>query len=112
VGGDGERRRLVSRLPEHGIWTAVGLTRDQFLVIVALATFLFVCIGGPVWRHLRESHFDRIAVSYLVIPVLVGGALYRNGRLRLLLLLEATFVVAVVKLVVTAALLIMVALAT
>lgn len=102
--------RFISPLPERGIWTAVGLTRRQFFVILIIATALFVWVGGPIWRHLRTSHFDRIVVSYLVIPALVLAALYRNGKVRFLLLVEATVVIAVVKLLVTALLLVAIAL--
>jgi hypothetical protein len=98
-------------LPERGPWTAVGLTRAQFLLILALSVVLFVFVGGPVWTHLRDGHFARIALSYGVIPPAVAVALHRNGRVRPLLVVGASAVIALVKLLVTAALLVVFALA-
>ncbi len=106
-----DRPPFFGALPARGIWTAVGLSRTQFLTILAASVVLFVVIGGPVWRHVRDPHFMRITVSYGVIPVGVLAALRRNGRPRLLTVIAASAVVALVKLVVTAALLIAFALA-
>ncbi len=103
--------RFFGALPERGPWTAVGLTRAQFVVILGLSIALFVFVGGPVWTHLRDGHFARIAVSYGVIPPAVVVALRRNGRVRPLVVVGASAVIALVKLVVTAALLVAVALA-
>jgi hypothetical protein len=98
-------------LPERGPWTPVGLTRGQFLVILGLSVALFVFVGGPVWAHLRDGHSARIAVSYGIIPVAAGIALHRNHVARPGLVLGATVVIALVKLVLTAGLLVVVALA-
>lgn len=98
-------------LPERGPWTAVGLTRGQFLAILGLSVALFLFVGGPVWAHVREGHAVRIAVSYGVIPVAAGVALRRNQRARLGLLVGATVVIGLVKLVLTATLLVVIALA-
>jgi len=97
--------------PERGIWTAVGLTRNQFAAILTLSVVLFVAVGGPLWTHVRDAHFTRITVSYAVIPIGVMAALYRNGNARPLTVAAATVVVALVKLVVTTVLLIGLALA-
>jgi hypothetical protein len=105
------RAPFFGRLPEQGIWTPLGLTRTQFLVILALALALFVFVDGPVWQHVRASHFRRITVSYAVIPLAVLAALVRNGRARPLLVLGASAVLAAIKLVVTAALLVALAIA-
>jgi len=102
---------LFGPLPRSGIWTAVGLTGRQFMGILAVAIALFVFVGGPLWMHLRDSHFWRIAVSYLVIPPAAAVALYRNGAARPVRILEASALLVVVKLLVTAALLIVIALA-
>jgi hypothetical protein len=88
------------------MWTAVGLTRAQFATILALSIGLFLVVGGPVWRHLREPHLTRIGVGYGVIPAAVAVALYRNHGLRPLPLLGGSVVIALVKLVATAGLLI------
>jgi hypothetical protein len=101
---------LVGPLPTRGIWTAIGLGRGQFLGILALSVAAFLLVDGPLWHHLRDSHFDRIALSYGIIPPLVGAALWRNGRFRPLLLLEASAVISLVKLVLTALLLMVFAL--
>ena len=106
-----QRTPFVGGFPERGIWTALGLSRAQFCGILAVSVLLFVVVGGPVWAHLHDSHFTRIAVSYGVIPAGVAAALYRNGSVRPLLVLAASGVLALLKLVVTAALLVAIALA-
>jgi len=105
------RAPFFGPLPTRGIWTALELTRGQFLFIVALSVALFVFIGGPLWAHAHDSHFWRINVSYAVIPVAVAGALFRNGRARLVPIIVATAVIALIKLVLTAALLVVIGLA-
>jgi hypothetical protein len=104
------RTPLFGAFPERGVWTAIGLGRGQFLAILALATAFFLFVGGPVWAHLHEDHFARITVSYGVIPLATALALHRNGNLRLGLCLGASLLIALLKLLVTAALLIALAL--
>ena len=91
------------------MWTPLSLTRGQFLAILALSVLLFVFVGGPLWSHLHDSHFARIAVSYGAIPPAVGLALHRNGAWRLSLLVGASVVIAIVKLVLTAGLTVLLA---
>jgi hypothetical protein len=115
-GGDATRPleegvALFGPLPERGIWTAVGLARGQFLAILALSVALFLAVGGPAWRHLHDTHFTRIAVSYAAIPLAVTLALHRNRTLRPGLLLAASAVLAGLKLLLTAGLLVAFALA-
>ena len=98
-------------LPTRGIWTAVDLTRGQFLFILTLSVGLFVFIGGPVWAHARASHFWRIGLSYAVIPFAVGLALHHNGKARPVPIAVASVVISVVKLVLTAALLVVIGVA-
>ncbi len=105
------RAPLFGPLPIHGVWTAVGLTRGQFVAILALSVALFVLVGGPVWTRLHDSHFTRLLVSYAAIPPAVWVALRRNGAARPATVFAASAVVALVKLVVTAGLLVVVALA-
>ena len=102
---------LFSGLPEHGIWTPLGLTRLQFLTILAVALALFLFVDGPVWQHVRASHFRRITVSYAVIPPSVAAALWRNRRARPMLVIGGSAVLAAIKLVLTAGLLVMLAIA-
>jgi hypothetical protein len=104
------RSPFFGALPEHGPWTAVGLTRGQFIAILALSVALFVLVDGPVWAHLRDGHTMRIAVSYGIIPPAVAVALRRNRSARLSLVLGASAVIALVKLLLTAALLVAIAL--
>lgn len=105
------RTPFFGALPERGVWTAVGLTRGQFFAILGLSVALFVFVGGPVWAHLRGGHLARIAMSYGVIPPAVAFALRHNGSARLPLILGASVVIALVKLLLTAMLLVVVALA-
>lgn len=93
-------------LPTRGIWTAVGLTRGQFLGILAVSIVLFLFFDGPLWRHTHDSHFWRIMWSYLIILPMAGAALYRNGKARLSTFVAACVVVGLVKLVVTALMLV------
>jgi hypothetical protein len=106
-----DRAPFFGSLPERGPWTAVELTRSQFATILGLSVVLFVFVGGPLWSHLRDPHFTRIAVSYGVIPPAVAVALYRNGAWRLSLVLGASALIAVVKLLLTAGLMVVFALA-
>ncbi len=106
-----ERRRLFGPLPTHGVWTSLGLTRGQFLSILAISVALFVLIDGPVWRHVHDRHFGRIVLSYGFIVPAVAATLYRNGYLRLGPVCGASVVIALVKLVLTAGLLVTLALA-
>jgi hypothetical protein len=103
--------RLLGSFPKDGIWTAVGMTRGQFLGIIAVSTALFVFIDGPVWHHLRDSHLARIIWSYTMIPPAVAGALYLNRKPRLGLLVAASVVIGLVKLVLTAVILVLIGLA-
>ena len=98
-------------LPERGPWTAIELTRGQFFAILALSVGLFVFVDGALWNHLHGSHFARIAVSYGVIPLAVAVALRRNGAWRPSLWLGASALVATVKLLLTAGLVVLLGLA-
>jgi hypothetical protein len=104
-------RRLFGSFPKDGIWTSLGLTRGQFLGVITGATVLFVFIDGPVWTHLHTSHLARIVWSYLMIPPAVAGLLYLNGKLRLGLFIAGSVVISLVKLVLTAVILVLIALA-
>ncbi|MGH3056419.1 MAG: hypothetical protein ACRDL7_15705, partial [Gaiellaceae bacterium] len=99
-----QRTPLFGPLPTRGIWTAVDLSRNQFVLILALSVMLFLFINGPLWVHARESHFWRINLSYAIIPVAVTVAMYRNGKARVVPIVVASAVIALVKLVMTAVL--------
>jgi hypothetical protein len=105
------RAPFFGSLPDRGLWTAVGLRRGQFGAILGVSVTLFVFVGGPVWTHLHDGHFMRLAVSYGVIPPAVVLALGRNGSIDLARVLGASAVIALVKLLVTAGLLVVIALA-
>ena len=96
--------RFFGPLPAAGPWSAVGLSRGQFLGILAVSLALFVLLGGPVWAHLRDSHFTRIILSYAVIPFLTAAAQWRRGTLRPGVFLGASALLSAVKLLVTAGL--------
>jgi hypothetical protein len=105
------RGSFVGGFPEHGIWTAVGLGRGQFFAILGVSLAVFTFLGGPVWTHLRDAHLVRIAVSYAVILPAVWVAMRRNGRPGLVAVSVASVVLAFVKLVVTATVFVILALA-
>jgi hypothetical protein len=88
------------------VWTAVGLTRGQFLSILAVSILLFMFLYGPLWLHTHDSHFGRIVWSYLMILPMTGAALYRNGKARIGTVVAASVVIGLVKLVVTAVILV------
>ncbi|HYC21802.1 MAG TPA: hypothetical protein VEI94_03825 [Candidatus Bathyarchaeia archaeon] len=106
-----ESPRLFGPLPELGIWTGLGLSRAQFCAILGGSILLFLLVGGPLWRHVRDPHFARIAVSYAVIPLGVLLALLRNGRARFGPIVAASMVIALLKLLITAGLDVVIALA-
>jgi len=106
-----KRASLFGPLPTRGIWTALDLTRGQFLAILTSSVILFLFIGGPLWTHARQSHFWRINLSYAIIPPAVAAAFYRNGKMRLVPIIVASGVIALVKLVLTAVLLVLIGVA-
>ena len=65
-----------------------------------MAAFLF--IDGPLWSNLRENHFRRIIVSYVAIPMMVLVCHLRGAGFDLRRLFGATIVIGVIKLLVTA----------
>jgi hypothetical protein len=106
------RTPLVGPFPTVGLWTAVGLPRGAFLAILAIAVACFVGIGGPVWRHPHGDHFARIALSYAVIVPLVAFAFRRRRPFPFGQATAAVAMIALVKLVVTAVLLALIAMAS
>jgi len=68
-------------------------------------------VDGPLWGHLHDHHLIRIAVSYAMIPPAVAAALTRNGKMGVLSIVTASAVIALIKLVVTAALLLLIGVA-
>jgi len=89
-------------IPEKGIWNVVGLGRFQFLGIVIFAVLVFLFLGGPAWYALKGAHTVRIAVSYLVIPILVAGAQWHNNSLGFRPWIEASLLIGLIKLLTTA----------
>ncbi len=94
-----------------GVWTRVDLSRGAFFGILFGSTLLFLLAPTPLWSHLREGHFTRLALSYTVIPVAVAAVLARHGRLRLGPLVLGTLVLGLLKLVLTTGLMMAIALA-
>ncbi len=105
------RTPFLGTFPTDGIWTSLGLGRVQFFAILGASLALFAVVDGPVWQRVHAPHFWRIMVSYAAIPVAVACALAWNRAPRLTLFLGASAVLALVKLVLTAALLVALALA-
>lgn len=102
---------FVAPFPVTGLWTSLGLTRAAFFAVLLGSTLTFLVVPSPLWSHLREGHFTRLAVSYGVIPCAVALLLARRGRLGAGLLLRASLVLALLKLVLTTALMMAIALA-
>ncbi len=98
------------QIPERGVWTVVGLSRGQFFSILLFSIFLFLMLDGPAWRHLRDSHTRRVVVSYAVIPVLVAVAQWKTNKLCLRPWVEAFVLISLIKLLVTAVLVVALAL--
>ena len=105
------RTRFIGGFPERGIWTPLDLGRGQFFAILGCSLLVFVLAGGPVWRHVGDPHTLRIATSYAVIPPAVWAARRRNGASGAIGTAVAAAVVAAIKLVVTAGLLLLLGLA-
>jgi hypothetical protein len=103
--------RLFGPLPRDGPWTALGLPRGPFAAILFGSIALFVFAGGPLWAHLHDGHLRRILISYGAIPVAAAAALARHGTLTWGHLLGATVVLGLLKLLATAVLLAVMALA-
>jgi hypothetical protein len=98
-------------MPTRGPWTGVGLSRGWFFATLAIATGCFLMIGGPVWRDPHGDHFLRIVLSYAIIVPLVALAFARRRPFPIGSVLAAIGVIALVKLVLTAGLLGVIALA-
>ena len=98
---------FIGPLPTTGPWSAFGLGRGQFFAVLFGAIILFVLIGGPVWRHVHDPHFGRLAWSYAVIPPAIAVLQAHNGSFGWGRLLGATVTIGVLKLVVTAVVLAM-----
>jgi hypothetical protein len=96
------RHAFFAPFPATGPWTALGIGRGPFFAVLAGACLVYLFWGGPVWSHLGDSEFPRIALSYAVIPLGALIALYRAGRLTLPALLAASGVIAALKLLLTA----------
>lgn len=103
---------FVAPLPTTGPWTSLGLTRAAFLTVLLGSTITFLVFPTPLWTHLRDGHFARLAVSYAVIPASVALLLARDGRLAVGSLLRATLVLGLLKLVLTTGLMMAIALAS
>ena len=88
----------------------MGLTRAQFILILGVSVVMFLFLDGPLWLHTHDSHFGRIVWSYLVILPLTWGALYRNGKAHVGAIVAASVVIGLVKLVVTAVILVVIGL--
>ena len=102
---------FIESFPSTGPWTAFGLSRAQFFLILTVAVALFVWIDGPVWRHAHERHFARLFWSYAVIPAGVALSQTANRAFGWGRLFAATVTLGVIKLVLTAVLLAMIGMA-
>ena len=97
-----KRFRFIAPLPASGPWTTVGLSRGQFFGILIGACLIYLFLGGPLWLHLRQNDFVRIAVSYIVIPIAVAIAQRHAGTLRFSTWFAGSGIIAALKLLVTA----------
>lgn len=101
---DHSRSPMFAPFPKTGIWTTLGLSRNAFFGILTLSVVVYLFWGGTLWNHLGEDDFDRIIVSYSLIPILVGAALWQGRTWSLANFVVASGVLCTVKLVVTAVL--------
>lgn len=102
-----ERQRTSDRsffgsFPTRGVWTALGLTRTEFFVILIVSVALFSLVDGPIWQHPGGNHFRRITTSYLAIPLLILANQLTRKKFDLAALFGGSIVIGVIKLVVTA----------
>ena len=102
---------FFSGLPATGPWQALGLTRGQFLAILAISSALFLWIGGPLWQHLRGQHGARLTWSYLAIAPMVAASLWHNRTWSVGHLIAGTGAIALLKLLATAGLMVLLTLA-
>jgi hypothetical protein len=93
---------VVPSLPQSPrVTEAIEVRPQEIASATALAVAVFVALLGPVWE--RRYNVDRaVLVSYLVIPPIVAAILLRSRRLELVRWLLATFMVAVIKFLITA----------
>lgn len=80
----------------------MGLSRAQFVAIIGISLVAFLFVDGPLWEQLGDNHFRRITLSYLAIPVLVAALQMYAGKLDAGALFGATIVIGVIKLLLTA----------
>ncbi len=88
--------------PTRGIWTALGLSRVQFFVILALSVSAFLFIDGALWEHLEANHFRRIVVSYAAIPLMILAAQLQRRRFSWATLFGGSITIGALKLLITA----------
>lgn len=79
----------------------LGMTAPQLVVVVVIATALFVFLGGPVWSAARGSFPLRLFASYAIIPFLVLPLVWWNRRWSVERLIAATLVTGAAKFAVT-----------
>lgn len=82
----------------------LGVSARQLAFIVAVATLLFIFLGGPVWSAARSAFPLRLFVSYLIIPFLVLPFLWWNGRISLERMIATSLAAAGAKFALTAVL--------
>lgn len=100
------RPPLVGPLPTSGPWTTVGLRGRQFFAILALSVLCFALAPRPVWTDPHGAHFWRLTLSYALIPPAVAVALRRLRPFPFGRWLAGSALIALVKLVLTALLLV------
>jgi hypothetical protein len=96
------RSSFFGSFPRRGVWTALGLTRMEFFVILLVSVALFSIVDGPIWQHPAGNHFRRITTSYLAIPLLILANQLTRKKFDLATLLGGSIVIGVIKLVLTA----------
>jgi hypothetical protein len=98
--------RFIGPLPTRGPWTAVGLGSGPFFAILGLSALCFALVPTPVWADPHGEHFWRLTLSYALIPAAVAIALRTERPFPIGRWVAASALLALVKLVVTALLLI------
>lgn len=102
-GPGGQRTGVTERRIPSSI--VPGITARQLTAALAVLVGLFLFVQGPIWSHVWEADFA-ILWSYAPIPAVVLGLLIVNRTFSVGRLILGSFLVALLKYVITATILV------